>query len=311
MMADTMHDPNLAPPGDPVAVPSSPLSDRPVALPPSLRRRHGLFPSPFLPPEVQADLRPLFDTLAALRVVTLTPSLPEESRDFLLTCIEAALDGDAPEAAEGVPEAFTASALRLHDLCRRGRLDAQWGQRLVQSARRDVSRPTCGTWSDLMLYCRYAAEPLGRAVLQRCGMTGRPDIERATDSLTAALLVLYLMRTAGRDWRDHGRCFLPGDWIAEEGGSREQLVEAHLSPALKRVTRRMLERVGKLLDQAKPLPSLFIAQPALKAEATRLLTHALYQYRQMKRRDLLSARLRTPVWIRLIAYLEGWMAARG
>ncbi len=308
IICDTMPEPFLAHEDNPAAIPSAPSGAVPGILP--LRRHRGLRPPPFLPPEIQADLHPLFDTLAVLRLVTHTPEFTEETREFLLDCVDMALDGAVPEE-DGVPEAFTTSALRFHTLCQRGRFEPQWARRLVQAARRDVARPTCSTWSDLMLYCRYAAEPLGRAVLQRCGITGRPDIERATDALTAALLVMHLMRRAGEDWRDHGRCFLPADWIAEEGGSREQLVEQHLSPALLRVCQRMLERVGKLLEQAAPLPGLFAAQPVLRAEVTRLLTHAHYQHRHLRKRDLLADRLRTPVWVRLVAYLEGWLAGRG
>ena len=160
-----------------------------------------------------------------------------------------------------------------------------------------------------MLYCRYAAEPLGRAVLQICGIRN-PDIEKATDALTAALLVLHLLRTAGEDWRKHGRCYLPTEWIAEEGGTAEQLVERKLTPALRQVVNRMLERTEKLLVMANTLPSLLATTPALKAESVRLLAHAACQLQQLKRHDSLVRRLHTPLWLRLKAHFMGWLASR-
>lgn len=275
--------------------------------PPSrrIRRRHGLHASSLLPPSVQNGLQSLYDVAAALHAVTDTPEFIDETREFLLDCIEQALNGLVPEV-EGPPTAFTASALTLY---RQNPVLAQhWALRLLQAARRDVARPTCATWSDLMLYARYKAEPLGRAAL---GLAGIQDekIQKATDALTVALLVLHLLRHCGEDWRLHGRCFLPTDWFAEEGGSPEQLVERKSTPVTRRVIDRVIDRTERLIVTALPLPGL-LEQPRLRAEATRLLVHARYQIAQLRQNDPLAKNLKTPFWLRIYAHFAGWRAAR-
>lgn len=273
----------------------------------TLTKWPGLLASPFFSAQVQANLQPLYDTAAALRAIVNAPDFVEETREFLIDCIETALGGQVPDTGNE-PGAYTHAALRLHCLQAEARLDSQWGQRLVQAARRDVKRPTCASWSDLMLYCRYQAEPLGRAVLELHGLSD-PQIERATDALTAALLVLQLVARCGTDWRQHGRCYLPTDWFAEFSGSPENLVERRSNPAVKAVKLRVLDRVDKLLAQASPLPDL-LTQPRLRAEAHRLLGHARAQLALLKRRDPLARRLRLPLWKRASIHLFAWMLAK-
>jgi len=268
---------------------------------------HGLTASPFFTPDNRASLQTLYDTLAALRVIAQMPELVDETREFLIDCIEETVTGQIP-GEEHESHAYTLAALRLYGVIFDGELDLQWPQRLIQATRRDISRPRCANWPDLLLYCRYAAEPLGRAVLQLHDVSS-PEVERATDALTASLLILNQLRRMGTDWRQHGRCYLPTDWFAEEGGTPEQLVEPKASPATRRVIDRVLDRISLLLSQAAPLPTL-LNDPRLRAEAVRLLTHARYQHRQLRRQDPLAKRLSTPAPVQLLAYLNGWWAGK-
>lgn len=269
--------------------------------------QHGLTASPFFAPQIRADLQTLYDTLAALRAVADAANFVDETREFLIDCIETGLTGEVPNSGQE-PTEFTVAALRLYNVQAEGRMDAQWGQRLIQATRRDTSRPTCASWSDLMLYCRYEAEPLGRAVLELHGISDA-EVERATDAITAALLVLRLLCRMGDDWKLYGRCYLPTDWIAENGGSPEQLVEKHSSPALTATKERVLERVAHLLTLAQPLPQL-IENPRLKAEAWRLLASAKYQYRQLHSRDPLAHKISIPMWRKALIHARAWWLAK-
>lgn len=270
--------------------------------------QHGLTASPFFAPEIRADLQTLYDTLAALKAVAEAENFVEETREFLIDCIETGLTGAVPDSSPE-PSEFTVAALRLYDVQAHQRLDPQWGQRLVQATRRDISRPTCASWSDLMLYCRYAAEPLGRAVLQLHNAS-TPETDKATDALCAALLVLRLMGRMHRDWTVYGRCHLPTDWIAEAGGSAEQLVEKKSAPALTAVKLRMLERVQHLLETAAPLPQILAAQPRLRAKSLRLLASARYQLNWLKSHDPLRQRLAIPAWRKALIHARAWWLAK-
>ena len=159
-----------------------------------------------------------------------------------------------------------------------------------------------------MLYCRYQAEPLGRAVLELHSIRD-PEIERATDALTAALLVLRLLARMGEDWKQHGRCYLPTDWIAEAGGSPEQLVENRSSPAITLTRHRVLDRANHLLTLAQPLPVL-LQTPSLKAEAERLLATAQYQAGWLHRNDPLTYKLHIPLYRRTIIHARAWWLAK-
>ncbi len=262
----------------------------------------------FLPLPIRIDYQSFLNFHAALRVATHAPDLSEESREFLLDNIELALSGiDLPQE-NNIPPALTRAAKKLYALQQNNFISAQWGHRLIQAARKDILRPSCVTWADLMLYCRFAAEPLSRALLERCHIKDAPQIESASDALAAALLVLNKLRHAKVDWCAHGRCYLPTQWINEEGGSPEQLIEDHLSPALKKVTYRMLERTEILLQQTNHLSNSLEKYPYLRSELARLLKHAHTQIFQIRTKDLLKTPLKTSRWQTMMAYCEGWFA---
>ncbi len=263
--------------------------------------------SSFFAPFVRPDIQIFFDTLAAIRHIADIPDFVEETRGFLLERIELALGGSLP-AGDQEPTVFTLAALRLLRIQAQGRLDPQWALRLVQAARRDISRPVCATWPDLLLYCRYAAEPIGRAILQLHHLE-QPELQRSTDALCASLLLLRLTRRCGQDWRLHGRCYLPTDWFTEAGGTPEQLVERKSSPAVRAVIQRVLDRTEQLLHVARDLPQQ-LADPRMVGEATRLLYLANYQLSQLRQHDPLRRYLRTSRRARILAHFRGWLAAR-
>lgn len=283
---------------------------QPIYAPQPLRpqQHRGLTASTLLTPQIQQDLQLLYDFLAALHTITDTTQFVDETREYLIDTFEQIIDGSWIEN-DIDPVAFTMVAFNLQQAHQCGRMQPQWALRLIQAARRDMSRPTCSSWSDLMLYCRYAAEPLSRAVLELNGIS-EENIQRATDALCAALLVLRLVRRAGEDWKLHGRCYLPTDWFREANGTAEQLVERHSTPAVKHVTARVIERTEALLALAQPLPQLLAGDPFLKAEALRLLGHARYQIWQLKLCDPLTKKLTTPFWVRGLIRLQAWWLAK-
>ena len=225
----------------------------------------GLTASPLLNAPQRVVMQLVFDVVCALRSAAEMPHFAEETRIFLIECIEHILEGEGDASLTAIDE-FTFAAKQFYAL---KALDMKGMLRLVQAAKRDVSRPTCATWSDLMLYCRYAAEPVARMSLMIHQEPPRPEVEKAADALSAALLVMNKMRRMRRDWQLHGRCYIPTDWFAQEKTSPEQLIKSKPTPEVARVLARTLERVGGLLEMAQPLPHL-ATSPTLKAEATRL-----------------------------------------
>ena len=124
-------------------------------------------------------------------------------------------------------------------------------RQLLQAFRRDAMGSHCKTWHDLVLYCRYSANPVGRFLLELHGegMAAAP----ASDALCTALQILNHIQDCRHDWVELGRCYLPTSWFKEAGGSVEHLVEMEATPAVRAVIVERAMTLSRQLRRRDPL----------------------------------------------------------
>ena len=213
------------------------------------------------------------------------PALPPARRRAGLLALELGLSGVA------VPGGATGLALRgaLGDEMPQADAARAAAAALMAAFHRDSAGPTrCADWADLMGYCRASAAPVGRFLL---AIHDEGPAPRApSDALCAALQVLNHLQDLGADWRDHGRRYLPGDWMAAEGAAGADLGAPALTPALARVVARTLEATDALLDDAAPLPGR-IAARGLRAQAAATLALARRLRARLGAADPLAGRV--------------------
>lgn len=175
-------------------------------------------------------------------------------------------------------------------------------RQLLQAFRRDAMGSHCKTWQDLVLYCRYSANPVGRFLLELHGegMAAAP----ASDALCTALQILNHIQDCRHDWVELGRCYLPTSWFKEAGGSIEHLVETEATPPVRAVIDRTLDNVDSLLRRASALPRL-IANPGLRLESAVIVEMAMALSKQLRRRDPLAGKVQVGPLNRLGAVLLG------
>lgn len=160
---------------------------------------------------------------------------------------------------------------------------------LLQAFRQDATKTRYRDWSDLMLYCRFSAVPVGRFLLDLHG-EGRAALP-AADALCTALQVLNHLQDCGDDYRMLDRVYLPTAWMNAEGARLADLGEGRTRPALRRVLDRALDRVDELLGQARPL-SRQVGDRRLALQAAITFAVAERLARKLRRRDQLAARVR-------------------
>ncbi len=160
---------------------------------------------------------------------------------------------------------------------------------LLKAFRQDAIKSRYRDWSELLLYCRFSAVPVGRFLLDLHG-EGR-DAGAPSDALCAALQVLNHLQDCGDDFRRLDRVYLPLAWIETEGAAVEELRGNQASPELRRVFDRTLERVAELLIQARPLGRR-IADPRLRLQAEVTVAVAGRLAASLRRQDPLAGRVR-------------------
>jgi phytoene/squalene synthetase len=197
----------------------------------------------------------------------------------------------AREADDIADDPALASEDKLHrlDVIAQGDPENTHLQQLLQAFRWDVSKSRYRDWSELMLYCRFSAVPVGRFLLDVHG-EGR-QAETASDALCSALQVLNHLQDCGEDYRLLNRVYLPGAWMEAEGAAIADLGQDRTQPALRRVFDRVLDRIEELLVQARPLPRLS-ADWRLAIQAAITVAVAERLSRRLRREDPLARRVR-------------------
>ncbi|MEO6028030.1 MAG: phytoene/squalene synthase family protein [Candidatus Binatia bacterium] len=92
---------------------------------------------------------------------------------------------------------------------------------------------------ELLLYCYRAAGVVGRMMSRIMGAAGDEALTRAVH-LGIAMQLTNIARDVGEDARNN-RIYLPAIWLAEAGGSAEEVLRARPSAAGGRVTLRILD----------------------------------------------------------------------
>lgn len=107
------------------------------------------------------------------------------------------------------------------------------------------------TEDDLMRYCYHVAGVVGCMMAVVMGVDARDDmtLDRACD-LGMAFQLANIARDIGED-AAAGRCYLPADWLEEEGIDEATLMQPANRSAVVRLARRLVDRAVAFEDSAR------------------------------------------------------------
>ncbi len=228
------------------------------------------------------------------------PDLEPETKLAYLEALERALTSGQTK------HAYLKPALELRASLQDTGVSDRHARQVLRAFRRDAVGARCHSWSDLLLYCRFSANPVGRYLLDLHGegMAAGP----AADALCSALQVLNHLQDCRDDWMQLGRCYIPLAWFEEAGISVERLVEGQSDAKLRAIFDRTLEHTDRLLERAAPLPGL-IQHRGLRMEAAVILSLAESLANRLRVRDPMRKRVALGAHHKMFAMARG--LARG
>lgn len=124
------------------------------------------------------------------------------------------------------------------------RLPPAWPHALVDGFVLDAEGWRPRTEADLLRYCWHVAGVVGCMMAVVMGVS--PDDEATLDRATELGMAFQLANIA-RDLAEDaaaGRCYLPGEWLAEEGVAPATLLDPANRPALARLAGRLTSRAA-------------------------------------------------------------------
>ena len=122
---------------------------------------------------------------------------------------------------------------------------------LLRAFRQDQTVTRFETFSDLLGYCRYSANPVGHLVLYLCGYR---DAERQqlSDFTCTALQLANFWQDVGVDYAK-GRIYLPLEDLRRFGLSEQDIAANHNTPAFREMMKFEVERARDWFRQGLPL----------------------------------------------------------
>ena len=159
---------------------------------------------------------------------------------------------------------------------------------LLTAFRQDQTVTRYETMQDLLGYCRYSANPVGRLVLYACGDVSEENF-RLSDATCSALQLANFWQDVRVDW-DKGRVYLPQADMRAHGVSDETIASGAATPAFRALMKQEVDYARSLFLDGLPL--IGRVQRDLAVDLDLFSRGGLEILRAIERRnyDVLSAR---------------------
>lgn len=171
---------------------------------------------------------------------------------------------------------------------------------LLIAFRSDVTTKRYQTPEQLLDYCRYSANPVGRLVLLLSGHSSQENIFYS-DSICSALQLINFLQDIDIDYQDKQRIYIPLDDMQHFGITEADLAEKRNSNQLELLVKHQINRAQDLLDEgaalAKRLPGRLGLEIKFTVAGGRQVIQAL-----RRRKDVFTQpRLRRRDWLSIAA----------
>jgi squalene synthase HpnC len=125
---------------------------------------------------------------------------------------------------------------------------------LLKAFRQDQFVKRYSNWDEVLNYCVYSANPVGRLVLYLCGYR---DAERQhlSDATCTALQLANFWQDVSRDL-EKGRIYIPLDIAASHEVSEADIVAKRFTDAYPRLMKELIARTRVLFDEGLPLAKM-------------------------------------------------------
>lgn len=192
-------------------------------------------------------------------------------------------------------------ALRLYETDRKHKAGIPQAREMLRAFRQDAIKTRYTDWAELIDYCRFSANPVGRFLLQLHGECA--SAQAPADALCTALQILNHLQDCGKDHESLGRIYVPLQWMMLAGGEKAFFTPPQ-APARRLVIDAMLDRVDELIDRARALPER-LQNKRLRAQSMATIALAERLSGLLRRSDPVAGRVEVSKTDASHAFLAG------
>jgi len=141
--------------------------------------------------------------------------------------------------------------IALRDTVREYQIPRQPFADLIQAFVQDQTVTRYRNWDEVLAYCRYSANPVGRLVLYLCGHSDE-ERQRLSDATCTALQLANFWQDVTVDLLKD-RIYIPLDVMERHGYTVEELLARRFTPEFREVMREIVGKARGLFLEGAPL----------------------------------------------------------
>ncbi len=246
--------------------------------------------------------QPMFNVYAYCRTVDDLGDEAWGDRLALLADWERQLDCCLDGHAEHPVYVALAKTMRDYDL------PAEPFRRLIEANRRDQLVSRYETYADVLDYCQYSANPVGRLVLMLFGYRDARRFE-LSDATCSALQLANFWQDVARDYRQ-GRIYIPLEDMRRFGCTEDQLASGRVDAGWRALMQFEIERTRELFRVGEQLVPLVERQLQVDLRLFSLGGREILNRIEAQNYDVLSRRPTVSAWRQLGLLAKAVFSAR-
>lgn len=137
--------------------------------------------------------------------------------------------------------------IALEDVISQHRLPVRLFHDLLTAFKQDIVKSRYADFSEVLDYCRYSADPVGRLLLHLTISPSERQLQQS-DAVCTSLQLINFYQDIVQDYREQDRIYLPQDELSAAGFKEADLV-ANNSESIAVVIRSLYRRTAKLMQQ--------------------------------------------------------------
>ena len=182
--------------------------------------------------------------------------------------------------------------IALADVIEQHQLPISLFHDLLTAFKMDVTKERYANFGEVMEYCRYSANPVGRLLLHLNKETSSQSLGQS-DAICSALQLTNFLQDISQDLEESNRIYIPQDEMEKYGVSEEDIRNNNTNDASRKLIAFQIARTARLMQSGAPLGKVLKGRMGLELRMTimggsRILYKLNQQYDDVFSRPRLS-----------------------
>lgn len=184
--------------------------------------------------------------------------------------------------------------IALADVIKQHKLPIGLFQDLLTAFKQDVTKARYADFGEVMEYCRYSANPVGRLLLH-LNNAASPQNIGSSDAICSALQLTNFIQDIHQDLTESDRIYIPQDEMAKYGVTEEDIRNKLTNPASRNLVAFQIQRAAKLMQAGAPIGKALKGRMGLELRMT-IMGGSRILYKLNQQHDDVFSRPRLNKW---------------